>query len=118
MKNSFFDNLWAIDTPINIYRRLIAACLHLTVSGIIALFTFCVVYFVWFPREYWYLSGGSNLFLLIVSVDIALGPLLTVAIFNPAKGIPRLKRDLIVILLLQLAALAYGLYTIALVRPI
>jgi hypothetical protein len=43
---------------------------------------------------------------------------LTFAVFNRAKGWRHLRWDLAIIGVVQLAALAYGLYTVALVRPV
>lgn len=88
------------------------------ISLCLALLAFCLVYFVWYPGAFWRMAGGRDLFLLIVSVDVVLGPLLTFAIFNPGKGWGRLKFDLVVIALLQLSALFYGLSTVAQARPV
>lgn len=62
-------------------------------------------------------SGGRELFMLVVAVDVVIGPLITFAVFDRRKPRPELVRDLGVVALLQLAALAYGLYTVAQARP-
>ena len=98
--------------------RALASTTHLSISLLIAAMAFSLVYFVWFPREYWLMAGGRELFFLIVSVDVVLGPLITLAIYNPSKGLPRLRFDLAVIGFLQLAALCYGLWTVSAARPI
>lgn len=64
------------------------------------------------------MSGGQGLFVLVVGVDLALGPLLTFVAYNPAKGRSHLRRDLAVIAVLQLAGLSYGLHTVYVVRPV
>lgn len=64
------------------------------------------------------MSGGRELFVLVTTVDIVMGPLLTFAVFNVKKGWPHLRRDLVVIAALQLAALAYGLHTVHIARPV
>jgi len=46
---------------------------------------------------------------------VCLGPLLTLAVFDPKKK--ELKRDLSIILLIQLSALFYGIYTVSVARP-
>ena len=97
--------------------RALASTAHLSISLLIAAMAFALVYFVWFPREYWLMAGGRELFFLIVSVDVVLGPLITLAIFNPAKGLGRLRFDLAAICFLQLAALCYGLWTVSAARP-
>ncbi len=98
--------------------RLRGAGIHLVLSLCAALLAFCVVYFVWYPGAFWRMAGGRDLFQLIVSVDVVLGPVVTFAIFNPGKGWGRLKFDLVVIGLLQLSALVYGLHTVAQARPV
>ena len=64
------------------------------------------------------MAGGRDLFLLVTSVDVVLGPLLTFAVFNLAKGWKHLRRDLAVIGVIQMAALVYGLHTVYIVRPV
>ena len=98
--------------------RLKAAGIHLGISLVLALMAALLVFFVWFPYPYNKISGGDSLFLLIVSVDVIMGPLLTLAIFNIAKPRKELRRDLAVIATLQLLALGYGMWTVALSRPV
>jgi hypothetical protein len=97
--------------------RLRAAVLHLGLSIAIAVLVALLVFAFWYPSPYRQIAGGENLFMLIVTVDVVLGPLLTFAVFNPRKPRSELVRDLGVIVVLQLAALAYGLHTMAQARP-
>ena len=98
--------------------RLKAACIHLLASGLVAAVAAALVFLVWYPAPFATLAGGASLFLLIVSVDVVLGPALTAVVASPGKGRAELMRDLAVIVMLQLAAFGYGLYTIAMARPI
>lgn len=98
--------------------RFAAAGWHLLISVVIAALAGALVFGLWYPGDFRLLAGGQSLFLLVVSVDVVLGPLLTFAVFNRAKGWPHLRRDLAVIAALQLAALAYGLHTVYVVRPV
>jgi len=93
-----------------------AAGTHLTISLVIATLVGSVIYFVWYPPPYFTVAGGSKLMLLIMGVDVAIGPVLTLAVFKPGKK--GLKIDLAVIALLQIAAFCYGLNVIAQARPI
>ena len=77
-----------------------------------------VVFGWWYPYPYRELSGGRELFALVVAVDVVLGPLITLVIFNPAKTRRHLVMDFTVIGLLQVAALAYGLWTVFVARPV
>jgi len=57
------------------------------------------------------------LFYLLVSVDVVAGPLLTFAVFDRRKPRRELRRDLLVIVALQMAAMFYGLHTMIIARP-
>ena len=98
--------------------RLKAAGIHLAVSLAVAALAALLVFFVWYPYPYREISGGRELFLLVVAVDVVMGPLMTLAVFNLAKPRKELRRDLAVIGLLQLAALVYGVWTVAVARPV
>jgi hypothetical protein len=98
--------------------RLKAAGIHLLASALIAALAAALVFLVWYPSPYSTLAGGTSLFLLIVSVDVIIGPALTAVAASPGKGRAELTRDLAVIVVLQLAAFGYGLYTMALARPV
>ena len=95
-----------------------AASLHLLYSVVVALLAAALVFGLWFPFPYRELSGGRELFLLVVMVDVASGPLLTAVLFNPAKPRVELWRDLALVAMIQLCALGYGLWTVWEVRPL
>ncbi|MFN3493177.1 MAG: TfpX/TfpZ family type IV pilin accessory protein [Hydrogenophaga sp.] len=98
--------------------RAKAATIHFSLSILTAAVVAALVFLVWYPGEYRSLAGGTELLLLIMSVDIVLGPLLTFAVYNLKKSISHLRKDIGVIVLLQLGALAYGLYVVFLARPV
>jgi hypothetical protein len=98
--------------------RLRAAGIHLALSALVAALTGLLVFALWYPYPYREVSGGRELFQLVVSVDVVLGPLLTFAVFNLAKPRTTLRRDLAIIVLLQLAGLSYGLWTVYEARPV
>lgn len=98
--------------------RLHAAAIHVGISALIAIIAAIVVLWLWYPPPYDQLSGGRELFLLLISVDVVIGPLLTLVVFNTAKPRIELIRDLCVIGLLQIAALSYGLHTVFIARPV
>ena len=77
-----------------------------------------MVFGLWFPGEYRSLSGGTELFLLVVGVDLCLGPLITLVIFDWRKPVGELRRDVGIVVVLQLAALAYGLHMVSISRPV
>jgi hypothetical protein len=98
--------------------RLRAAGLHLAASVAVAAAAASLVFGIWYPYPYGVIAGGRELFLLLVAVDVVLGPMITLAVFDPRKTLRTLKRDLAVVVLLQLAALGYGLWTVAVARPV
>jgi len=98
--------------------RFKASAIHLSISLIVAALAGALVFGVWYPYPYREISGGRELFLILVTVDVILGPLITLAVFNRIKPWPVLRRDLMVVAALQLAALGYGLWTVSLARPV
>jgi hypothetical protein len=99
-------------------ERARAGGIHLGASVVVAALAAAMVFSVWYPYPYRDASGGRALFLLVVTVDVIVGPLLTFAIFNRKKPLKELKRDLAVVVLLQLGALCYGLWTVFVARPV
>jgi hypothetical protein len=99
-------------------QRWLATGLHLLISAIVAVVIGICIKWLLFPGDYAVLAGGQELFWLIVSVDVIIGPILTAVIFNPSKHRRELQRDLSVIVILQFAALMYGLHTLYIARPI
>lgn len=95
-----------------------AAIIHLCFTILVAMAAGVLVFYIWYPFPYRQLAGGIELFLLIVTVDAICGPLLTMVFFNPQKSRRELVTDLGLVIFIQLAALTYGLYTLALARPI
>lgn len=91
---------------------------HLLISLCVALVAAALVFGLWYPFPYRQLSGGEELFLLVVAVDVVCGPLLTMVLFNSAKPRAELWRDLGLVALIQLGALGYGLHTVWQARPL
>jgi hypothetical protein len=103
---------------LDLRRRAAAAGLHLLISAAVAGLAAALLFGLWYPGPFRLLAGGRDLFLLVTSVDVVIGPLLTFAVFNTAKGWKHLQRDLAVIGLIQAAALVYGLHTVYIARPV
>lgn len=89
---------------------------HFLFSALLGLAVFLLFRFVWYPGALWDLSGAGKLLLLVVGVDVTIGPLLTLIVFNPKKK--SLPFDLATIVVVQTAALAYGVWIMAQSRPV
>ncbi|HXH03097.1 MAG TPA: TfpX/TfpZ family type IV pilin accessory protein [Candidatus Competibacteraceae bacterium] len=92
-----------------------ASGIHLLLSAAIACSFLALMYFLWYPRPYFAASGADHLLLVLVGVDVVLGPLITLIIFKSGKK--GLKFDLAVIGLVQLSALLYGASVVLEARP-
>ena len=93
-----------------------ATIIHLALSTALAFLVICLMALVWYPPPLFEVLGGYGLLLLIAGVDIVLGPLLTCIVFKQNQKLFLL--DISIIAACQIAALGYGLYTIAEVRPV
>jgi hypothetical protein len=98
--------------------RLRAFGLHLTGSACVLALVLGSFYFLWYRWPGWYLSGVLTVVLVMFSVDLALGPTLTLIVANPHKPRRVLGRDIAIIVAAQVAALAYGTITLWMGRPL
>ena len=99
-------------------QRFGAAGIHLVISLGIAALAAALVFGVWYRYPYREISGGRDLFVLLMTVDVILGPLMTLVVFNTVKPRRELRRDLAIVGLIQLVGLAYGLWTVCVARPV
>lgn len=104
--------------PTHRFNRWQAAALHLAISLCLAAIVGALLYFLWFPQPWFVAAGASTLILLLMGVDVCIGPLLTGVVFNPEKSRRHLTLDLAVIALVQAVAFIYGLHVITQARPV
>lgn len=98
--------------------RLRAVSFHFVLSVLLAATVAYVVFWTWFPANLSDLAGGQKIFWTIVGVDVICGPLLTWLLFKPEKTRLALGVDLTLIAVIQIAALSYGIYSLAHARPL
>lgn len=103
-----------VDHP-SIIARLRAGGIHLAISALVAACVVALIFLVWYPAPLAETQGVSRLLLILIAVDVTVGPLITVLIFNRNKK--SLRFDLAVVGCCQLAFLAYGLHAIHTGRP-
>ena len=95
--------------------RIYAFLIHLAISSVIAAIAIIFVFYIWYPMPLHEAVGVTEIFLMVLAVDITIGPILTFVVFKRGKS--SLPFDLTVIAMLQLAALGYGMYTVFDGRP-
>lgn len=98
--------------------RVRAFYLHFLASAVALTIVLGVLYAVWYGWPGWYLVGALPVAAIMVMVDVGLGPLATLVIANPSKPRTEFRRDLTVILLIQVLALGYGTLTLWKGRPL
>ena len=99
-----------------ISARIKAFAIHGLTSISIALLVIGLVFYIWYPAPLAKAVGVTHIFLVMLIVDVTLGPLLTLIVYK--KGKKSLLFDLIIIVMLQVSALCYGLWTISQGRPV
>ena len=102
---------WELAMP----ARFKAFAIHLLLSILVALASLFWVFTIWYPAPLHQALAVTHIFLLLIVVDMILGPMLTLVVYKPGKS--TLAFDLTVIAVLQLSALGYGLWTVAEGRP-
>ncbi len=95
--------------------RIKAFLVHLGCSAVLAAAALALVFLVWYPAPLAEAIGVTNIFLLILGIDVIIGPILTLLVYKVGKK--TLKFDLATIIVLQLAMFSYGLHTVAIGRP-
>lgn len=93
-----------------------AAAIHFGISLTIFLLALVVIISIWYPGILFSIDGGWSGLRIVVAVDLVLGPLLTLVVFEAGK--PGLKFDLSCIATLQIVCLAGGLWVVYSERPL
>lgn len=101
-----------------IHSRWQAAALHFLCSLSVFALLLGILLLFWYPSPYFSASGGWQGLRLVAAVDLVLGPLLTLIIFNPAKSRRELTLDIGIVVLFQLLAMLWGIRAIYEQRPV
>jgi len=96
--------------------RIKIALRNLFISQIIIILFLVFAYLMWFPYSYSLLGGFHKTALMLVLVDIVLGPLLVFIVYKKDKKY--LTFDINVLLSIQLAAFVYGAHALYLKHPV
>jgi len=98
--------------------RLTAFGLHFSGSCTTLTLILGVLYFGWYRWPGWYVTGAARVVLVMIAVDVVLGPLITLIVADARKSRAMLARDIGIIVTIQLAALIYGGATLWSGRPL
>ncbi|HEU5136028.1 MAG TPA: TfpX/TfpZ family type IV pilin accessory protein [Steroidobacteraceae bacterium] len=99
-------------------EKFLATAIHFLVTLVLAAIAAALIFLVWFPDPLQTMIGGTELFMLVVGCDLALGPLLSLVIYNSRKSRRELIIDYAVVGTVQIAALVYGVTIVAGTRPV
>jgi hypothetical protein len=98
--------------------RLKALGLHLLGSASVLSLILGGLYLGWYRWPGWHLTDVTGVVVVLVGVDVVLGPLLTFIIARASKPRRELVRDISIIVAIQLSALAYGTMSLWNGRPL
>ncbi len=96
--------------------RYKASLIHFIASFIVVISIFSFVKLVWYPGELFFAASGNEILLILLIVDLVLGPILTLLVFDKSKT--SLKFDLAIIVLVQVSFMVYGIWVIFAARPV
>jgi hypothetical protein len=99
-------------------EKMVATAVHFAVTLVLAGIAAALIFLVWFPDPLQTMIGGTELFMLVVGCDLALGPLMSLVIYNGRKSRRELVVDYSIVGVIQIAALVYGVVILAGTRPV
>lgn len=97
-------------------KKIRASLIHLLISIFLVSSVMAFVLLVCYPAPYFQATGVGQLLIVLATVDVCMGPLITLIIFDPAAK--WLKFELAFVAILQLSALTYGAATVFAGRPV
>lgn len=91
---------------------------HISISATIAVAVSALILMLWYTPPFFEAVGGQKILILLLLIDVTLGPLITLIIFNTKKSRKELTIDLSIIAVVQVLALIYGMSVIFQGRPV
>ena len=101
-----------------IIHKAKATSIHLILSILVFIIILYFILFEWYPEPFFTAQGGWQGIRLMAFVDLILGPALTLIVYNHLKPRKLIIFDISVIVVIQIAALILGGYTVYSQRPI
>ncbi len=94
-----------------------AFSIHFATTLVVAAAAAALIFLVWYPPPFGTMVGGLKLFALITGIDLVLGPLISLVIYDSRKSRRALIFDYSVVAIVQILALLYGIYSVSQARP-
>lgn len=104
------------NSTMRVLSRWQAAGVHLSASFLLAVLAAALLFGVWYPPPYTHAAGADRLIMLLIGIDLVIGPLLTLIVYKHGKK--GMAFDIAFIATVQLVALVYGMFVIAQSRPV
>jgi hypothetical protein len=98
--------------------RLKAFAAHVLLSACVLAIVLSGLFLGWYRWPGWYVTGFVHVSSILLAVDVTIGPLFTLLVASPRKERSVLRHDIAVIVVLQVAALLYGVSTLWGGRPL
>lgn len=98
--------------------RFSAMFLHFVFSLFAFTILVGILLYFWYPQSYFSASGGWQGLRIVALVDVVLGPLLTLIVYDQRKSRRELLLDIGVVVLIQLGALGLGVRAVYEQRPV
>lgn len=95
-----------------------AFSIHIIISITIAACVSVPLLLLWYTPDLFLAADGHRLLMLLLGIDVVMGPLITLIIYNNTKSRRELTFDFSIIGILQIAALIYGMGITFQARPV
>ncbi len=92
--------------------------MHLLASASVLTLVLGSLYLGWYRWPGWYIADARSVALMLIGIDLTLGPLLTLIVARSTKPRAELARDIGIIATVQLCALIYGGVSLWMGRPL
>lgn len=103
------------DQIVTLKERLKAFLYHLGFSVVLLIISLFLILYIWYPGALKYATGVLTVYCMLLLIDVILGPFLTALVYKKNKV--KLMFDMTIILIVQISALLFGLYTLEKGRP-
>lgn len=98
--------------------RIKAFSIHVLISASVISLFLCFALLIWYPFPFDYFYSPFDVLKIVLVVDLIVGPLFTLIVYDIKKSKRELRRDLSVVVLIQVIAFVWGVHVTYVSRPI